>query len=442
MKFLYSINKNLNIDSSQYPLIKSINNLANMKDKINDKYVITNLERKLDGVPVLYINGTILHTGDTHNELFASYNEDYLQYTNKWIFNLNDIEMPINWDDCVQLNIPCARLVLYSNNICELLVLYAGDTYEISQAVSKKLNCKVYSYDSSINLFIRTANEYSTWISSDEYTGGERYNPTPQDILNSHQELFDNIIKPIEPEIKQYLFKEIKRLMTAKVRHYLHKHKEFSNDDLYNFVMKHINFTSILESIEWDFIDYFDNVISEEQLQFDFLNYLKYHFSLYIRLLINKYQNEIILTREQQLTDTNYLNDPYIKTPEQLAEIIDNVGDTIQLDNGFNINYKCRDSAFIFVRGEAFTGDSHINLMKKYMKKYNINDPYYFNIENIDKIKLPYSYGHIYRGKALINWYKYCTTEEIKNALLKRGKYHVYDYNINKQTLYRLAHLI
>ena len=73
------------------------------------------------------------------------------------------------------------------------------------------------------------------------------------------------------------------------------------------------------------------------------------------------------------------------------------------------------------------------------MKKHNINNSYFFNKENIDKIQLPYAYGHIYRGRALINWYKYCTVDDVKNALLKKGKYFIYDYNTKEQTLHRLA---
>ena len=282
------------------------------------------------------------------------------------------------------------------------------------------------------------------YMSSDEYNQGKRYIPTEQDIKDSLQEPFKEIIKPIENEIKQYLQKEIRNLISSRVRHYIHKNNTQSNDDLYKFVLDNINFNTIFYKLkyEFDFYDYFKFSISPKQLEYEFNQYLRYHFSLYIRLLINKYKQEIILNIKQQQQDKNYHIDPYIRTPEQLDKIIDEIGDTIQLDQSFNINYKCRSSAFIFVKGQAFTGNSHINLLNKYMEDNNIDDQYYFNIENIDKIKLPYAYGHIYKGKALINWHKYCTAEEVKDALLKEGKYHVYDYNTNEQTLYRLAHLI
>ena len=295
------------------------------------------------------------------------------------------------------------------------------------------------------NLLIRIANEYIPQ-SSDEYSNGERYYPTEQDILDMNQKPFEKIIRPLENQIKQFLFKEIKHLMTAQVRHYIHKHKDDSIEKIYNFVLSKINFNLIFDNLLWssfetlELID--DNTISEKQLKYDFINYIKKYFSLYIHLLIDKYKNEIILNYNQQSQDKNYNSDPYIRTPEQLDLLIDDVGDDIQLDQSFNINYKCRDSAFIFVKNTAFTGNSHINLMNKYIEQNNINDPYYFNIENIDKIQLPYAYGHIYRGRALINWHKYCTVEEVKDALLKKGKYKIYDYNTNAQTLHRLAQKI
>ena len=279
--------------------------------------------------------------------------------------------------------------------------------------------------------------------SSDEYSNNERYNPTEEDILDSKQESFKNIIKPIENNIKLYLQQEIKSIITAKTRHYIHKNKHINNDKLYDFVISHINFNSLFNNIQFHSLETFnlinDNIISKKQLQYDFIQYIKYYFALYIKLLIEKYRNESILSYDQQIKDKNYNIDKYIQTPEQLTELIDEVGDTIQLDNGFNINYKCRDNAFIVVKNKAFIGDNHLNLMLKYLKNNNINDPYYFNIENIDKLKLPYAYGHIYQGRALINWYKYCTLNDIKNALLKEGKYYIYNYNTNKQTLYRLA---
>ena len=314
----------------------------------------------MNSIPVLYINGTILYTGDIHNELFSLYNENYLQYKNEWIFNLNNINMPINWDDCIQLNIPCAQLILWPNNICELLALYAGDFYNISQVISKKFNCKIYSYNPSICFLIKIANNKQDFWSSEEYTNGEKYYPTQEEILDSYQEPFNKIIKPRENQIKQFLFKEVKRLMTAQVRHYIHKHKDESIEKLYNFVISKINFYLILNNLIWssfetlELID--DNTISEKQLQYDFINYMKKYFSLYIHLLIDKYKNEIILNFNQQQKNKNYNTDPYIRTPEQLDLLIDDVGDFIQLDNGFNINYKCRDSAFIFVRDEAFIG--------------------------------------------------------------------------------------
>lgn len=279
--------------------------------------------------------------------------------------------------------------------------------------------------------------------SSDEYSNNKRYIPTQQDILDSQQEPFEKIIKPIENDIKKYLYQEIKRIITASTRHFIHKNKHINNNKLYNFVLSHINFNQLFNNIQYYTLEIFnliyDNTISEKQLQYDFIQYIKKHFSLYIKLLIDKYKNEIILNHQQQINDKNYHTDKYIQTPEQLAELIDNVGDTIQLDNGFNINYKCRDQAFIIVNNKAFIGNSHSNLMNKYLTENNINDPYYFNIENIDNIKLPYAYGHIYKGRALINWYKYCTLEEIKNALLEKGKYFIYDYNTNEKTLHRLA---
>lgn len=279
--------------------------------------------------------------------------------------------------------------------------------------------------------------------SSDEYSNNERYIPTQQDILDSQQEPFEKIIKPIENDIKQYLYQEIKRIITASTRHFIHKNKNINTNELYHFVLLNINFNQLFNNIQYHTLEIFsliyDHTISEKQLKYDFIQYIKQHFSLYIKLLIEKYKKEIILNYHQQINDKNYQTDKYIQTPEQLAELIDDVGDTIQLDNGFNINYKCRDNAFIFVKNKAFIGDSHSNLMNKYLIDNNINNPYYFNIENIDKIKLPYAYGHIYKERALINWYKYCTLKEIKNALLEKGKYLIYNYNINEKTLYRLA---
>lgn len=112
---------------------------------------LSNSQRK--GATVLYINGSVLADQIIHEELLAIYNNDYKNYEKEWIVNLNDVKMPLSWSSCTELGIPCARLFLNNSNICELLVLYAGDLYEISRAVAKKLNCKVYTYDSSINSF-------------------------------------------------------------------------------------------------------------------------------------------------------------------------------------------------------------------------------------------------------------------------------------------------
>ena len=280
------------------------------------------------------------------------------------------------------------------------------------------------------------------WISSEDYTNGEKYYPTDQDIKDTLQEPFDKLIKPIEKEIKEYLQKEIRTIISSSARHFIHKNRNIDNDSLYDFVLKHINFSKLFSELKYNFefeYDYFDHIISYRQLEFEFTNYVKKYFALYMRLLIEKYKKEVILNIKEQNEDKNYNTDPYIRTPEQLDLLIDNIGDYIQLDQSFNINYKCRDSAFIFVKNKAYTGKSHIDLMQDYLSTHGIDDPYYFNIENIDKLKLPYSYGHIYRGKALINWHKYCTVDEVKNALLKEGKYIVYDYNTKEQILHRLA---
>lgn len=139
-----------------YKTILSLDELSALNDEINDKIRIKDLSTRQEGTTVLYINGSILADKIIHEELLTIYNEDYKNYEKEWIVNLNEVEMPLSWSSCTELNIPCARLFLNDSNICELLVLYAGDLYDISHAVAKKFNCKVYTYDSSINLFIKT----------------------------------------------------------------------------------------------------------------------------------------------------------------------------------------------------------------------------------------------------------------------------------------------
>ena len=151
-------NEKLNINKKDYPFINNIFELADINDNIGDKYKLNNSLKTERAKTVLYINGTVLCDDCIHEELLSTYNKNYKKYEKEWIINLNNIEMPITFGDITELDIPCARLILYSHNICELLVIYAGDINVICQEVSKKLNnCKVYTFDSSIRLLIRTA---------------------------------------------------------------------------------------------------------------------------------------------------------------------------------------------------------------------------------------------------------------------------------------------
>lgn len=282
-------------------------------------------------------------------------------------------------------------------------------------------------------------------ISSDSLYSSEeeKYIPTEQDIKDSLQPSFKSLIKPIKQEIDKIITFGIKDFFSAKFRHYIHKHKNDKN--LQQFIFDNLPYGALwnneIYSIIYEFPDQFLHSISLGQVQKEFEQYVRESFNDLIISLINLYKNETVLTEDKQLENKDYQNNKYIRRPDQLVYLIDDIGDTIQLDQSFNINYKCRDSAFIFVKGKAYVGGSHINLMQKYLKQNNIDDPYYFNLESINKLKLPYSYGHIYRGIVLISAVYYTSAEQVKDALLKEGKYKVYDYNIQKQTLYRLANL-
>ena len=280
-------------------------------------------------------------------------------------------------------------------------------------------------------------------ISSDDYNNGEYYYPTEQDIRDMNQEPLESLIQPIKDKFDNIIKQNIKDIISSKFRHYIHKNKGKNNDELYSFIFNNIPYGYIwnneVHNIEYEFIEQFYHILSRQQIQYEFQLYIQKNFTEYIKSLINLYKNETILNSEQQYKDKNYINNIYIRRPDQLVHLIDDIGDTIQLDSSFNINYKCRDSAFIFVINQAYTGGSHYDLMQKYLNINNINDKYYFNIENITKNKIPYSYGHIYKGIALINHTYNTTAEEVKNALLKKGKYRVYDFDTNKKTLYRLA---
>lgn len=284
---------------------------------------------------------------------------------------------------------------------------------------------------------------YNGFISSDEFTNGERYEPTEQDWNNVHQEPFISLIQPVKDKVDETIKKGIKDIISSKFRHYIHKNRNKSNEELYHFVFDNIPYGYIwsneIYNMEYNYIDQFMYMCSPEQVKYEFELYIKDNFTDYIKSLIDLYKNEPIYDNEQQQDNEIYNNNIYIRRPDQLLHLIDDVGDTIQLDNSFNINYKCRDSAFIFVINKAYIGDSHYNLMQKYLTKHNINNQYYFDFENITKNKIPYSYGHIYRGRALINAVYNTTAKEVKNALLEKGKYKVYDYNTKKSTLYRLA---
>ena len=122
------------------------------------------------------------------------------------------------------------------------------------------------------------------WISSEDYTNGEKYYPTDQDIKDTLQEPFDKLIKPIEKEIKEYLQKEIRTIISSSARHFIHKNRNIDNDSLYDFVLKHINFSKLFSELKYNFefeYDYFDHIISYRQLEFEFTNYVKKYFALY-----------------------------------------------------------------------------------------------------------------------------------------------------------------
>lgn len=425
-----------------------IDDLSKLKLEVDkslpvDGKLVHNISHSNRWIPLVYINGNVITdtaTNGNRRTIHAKIFGDWFKNTD--VNHDNDLvkykKCPCNYPNIRKYH--GVRGVMKDNVV---ILIDAEDLMsEAAEAINAKLGCKVLAFYNSFNNIVRKA--YNTgFISSQDFLDEEDLNkyPTEQDWKDSMQIPFDKLIKPVEEKIKNFLRKEIRTIMSSSVRHYIHKNKEKSNEELYNFVISNISFSPLLYELQYDYeIDeYLQPIISRPQLCFDFINYIKLHFALYIKLLIDKYRKELILTSEQQHNNLNYYTDPYIRTPEQLALLIDDVGDNIQLDQSFNINYKCRDSAFIFVRGEAFTGDSHINLMTKYLKKHNIDDKYYFNLENIDALKLPYAYGHIYQGRALINWHKYCTVEDVKNALLKEGKYKVYDYNTSKQTLHRLA---
>lgn len=437
----------LDTPSEKIEIVKNTNRLINDISSIKlkkeesiqiDGRLIHHISHDNNWRAFVYINGNILINRNYrigHGELFKLY------FNNLEENHANDI-IPFQKCTASFANIRKYHGVrgVIKDNVA-LLIDAEGLVAEAARIVNQQLGCTVLAFINSFNTLIRKAQI----MSSEEYAQGEVYVPTEQDILDTQQIPFEELIKPVEQEVKAQLYKDVKRLVSSYARHYIHKNKDKTNDELYSFVMSKINFSSIF----WDLIyysyplsEYFRPIKSEKQLHYDFVNYMKKHFALYIRLLIDKYKNELVLNYKQQSKDKNYHTDPYIRTPEQLDLLIDDVHDLIQLDASFTINYKCRDSAFIFVKGEAYTGDSHINLMRKYLRKNNISDPYYFNLENINKLQLPYAYGHIYHGRALINWYKYCTRDEVKNALLKKGKYFIYDYNTNEQTLYRLAQKI
>lgn len=285
-------------------------------------------------------------------------------------------------------------------------------------------------------------NKIANYISSQDYIDANNLNndePSEQDIRDMHQAPLYQVIKPIKSQLDDMIKAKIKDLFTAKFRHYIHQHKNDTN--LEKFIFDQFPFDKVIfypEDIRYDFFDTFFHCISPGQLLNELKQYVANNFNDYINELIQYAKHEKILSIDEQ-NNKDYLSNIYIRRPDQLRELLDNIGDTIQLDQSFNINYKCRSNAFIFVYNKADIGHEHIELMENYMKKHNINDPFFFNEENLIKNKIPYAYGHINYECALINYKINTTSEDVKNALLKEGKYKVYDYNTKKQTLYRLA---
>ena len=152
-------NKSLEINQNNIKIIDNINELINIKDKKNTKYKVKNIVQDYKQT-ILYINGSILQsTNKIHEELLDEYNNNYLKYENEWVINLNNIRLPLLWGTIIRNNIPCARLVLHQSNICECLICYTGDIYQIANKINKKLNCKVYSFILGANILIRNANK-------------------------------------------------------------------------------------------------------------------------------------------------------------------------------------------------------------------------------------------------------------------------------------------
>lgn len=135
--------------------VSSFNQLAIFSDEINDNIIVETAHDRRYQQAVLYINGSILTAHMMHDELLKMYNKTYLHYKQEWIVDLNNVHMSLSVRDCTQLCIPCAKLLLYPYNICEMLVTYVGNPYKIAKSVSKRFHCKTYSFNSRINAFTR-----------------------------------------------------------------------------------------------------------------------------------------------------------------------------------------------------------------------------------------------------------------------------------------------
>ena len=409
--------------------LKDVNVLLDNNDKIGDGY---ELSKKFDvdvctrDKPFVYLNGEMVYgdPGSIHSTTLNKILDDpsSIGYRPRDAAGIPSLDV----------NTPIAFGHIYK----DLAFIETYDNCSIDDIVNTLTGInKVYDYNAERHLLKRVANSSITALINKLQKEFDKAFDTTKSTLNIEDEFKIMALKYFKPKID---YEEIVDLMSE---------NDITQQDVIDIL---IDSDALLERLYDYFLEEWEAFRDETDagdFPFDVNEFTDCIDSFY-KL---PYISDIVTSnfkRAQRIHDIYYTeqDEDGLNDVSQLIDNDDDIGDNISITDEFDVDWAVRDYPFVYLNGEILEGrpgSIHQDILQERLDYFNMQREqirFTEEIPNIDN-NTPIAFGHIYKNMAFIETCENCSANDVKKALDDYGFNKIYDYQITKHNLQRLAKL-